>query len=111
MPAERLAWAAIELVGHAVELVLSNSSQALTLRKVLAEQSVGVLIAAPLPWTSRVAEIDRQAGVDCEASVASHLRTLVPGKRATQAGRERHDGFGEGLADSVGGESIRQPEE
>jgi hypothetical protein len=31
----------------------------------------------------RIAEVDRQAGVDPELSMLSHLRALVPGQRPT----------------------------
>ncbi len=106
MPAECLARPPVELVCYSIKLVLSNPSQAMSLGEVLAEQSVGVLIAAPLPWTAWVAEIDRQAGVDGEADVASHLRALVPGQRAAQAGGKRHDCFGEGLADPFGSKAV-----
>ena len=104
MPAQGLPGATVELVGDPVKLILRDAGQALTFRKVLAEETVGVLVAAALPWTPRVAEIDREAGVDGEAEVACHLRALVPGQRTPQAGGKPHHGFSERLADSFGGE-------
>src|SRR5229473_3935812 len=108
MPAEGFAGPAVEFMGNSVKPVLSNTSQAPTLRKVLAEESVGVLVAASLPRTSWVAEIDCQAGIDGEADMAGHLRSLVPGQRAAQAGGEPLDCFGEGLADPFGGQAMRE---
>ena len=85
MPAECLSGSAIELVGHSVKLSLSDPSQALTLGKVLAEESVGVLVAAPLPWTSWVAKEDLDAGVDGELNMLRPSPDLGP-KSAIGAG-------------------------
>jgi len=43
-------------------------------REVLAEQPVGVLVGATLPGTLRVAEVDRESGVDAELGVAGYLK-------------------------------------
>jgi len=48
------------------------------LGKVLAEQTVGVLIAATLPGALRVAEVDLETGIDPQLHVLGHLGTLVP---------------------------------
>src|ERR1700694_3211748 len=83
----------------------------MALGEVLAEQSVGVLVATSLPWAPWVAEKDVDASVDCEVDMLSHLRALVPGQRAPQAGGQSQDCFGEALADPFGGQAIREREE
>jgi hypothetical protein len=47
-------------------------------REVLAQQAVGVLVRAALPWTLRVAEVDGQPGVDTQLGVLGHLGALIP---------------------------------
>ena len=51
------------------------------LGEVLTQEAVGVLVAAALPGTTRVTEIDRYASVDSEAGVrgGSELRTTNDG--------------------------------
>src|SRR6516165_4211962 len=49
--------------------------------KILAQQSVGVLVGAALPWAVRIAEIDLDASVDLQACVLSHLSSLIPSQR------------------------------
>src|ERR1700756_4768086 len=56
--------------------------------KILAQQSVGVLVGAALPWAVRIAEIDLDAGVDLQACVLSHLSPLIPSQRSTQLLRQ-----------------------
>jgi hypothetical protein len=48
------------------------------LREVLAKQTIGVLVRAPLPRTSRVAEEDSQTGIDAQLRMLGHLGPLVP---------------------------------
>src|SRR5262249_48358085 len=52
--------------------------------KILAQQSVGVLVGAALPWAVRFAEIDLDASVDLQACVLSHLSSLIPRQRPTK---------------------------
>src|SRR6516162_4819805 len=56
--------------------------------KILAQQSVGVLVGAALPWAVRIAEIDLDAGVDLQACVLSQLSSLIPSQRPTQLLRQ-----------------------
>src|ERR671918_1980438 len=65
----------------------------------MAQQSVGVLIRPALPRTVRVTEVDLEAGVDPELGVLGHLRTLVPGQRATKLLGQRGDHAGDLVAD------------
>src|SRR6266700_4796791 len=52
-----------------------------SLREVLAQESVGVLVAAALPGAVRAAEADVETGADAQLRVAGHLCALVPGER------------------------------
>src|SRR5262245_34673627 len=52
--------------------------------EVLADQAVGVFVAAALPGTSRVAEVDLHLGGDRKALVCMHLLALIPRQRTSQ---------------------------
>ena len=60
-------------------------------RKILPQQSVGVLVRTALPWAARVAEVDRKARVDPQAGVLRHLRSLIPRQRPAQLLRQGRD--------------------
>ena len=47
------------------------------LGKVLAEQSVGVLVRAALPWRVGVAEVDRDSGGDGDPSSTVHRSVIA----------------------------------
>src|SRR5260370_3324827 len=83
-PLECLSRPRVELSSDGVELALSMDTQVSPLREVLAQESVGVLIAAPLPGAVRVAEVDFYARFDREAQVVCHLMALIPGEATTQ---------------------------
>lgn len=50
----------------------------------LAQEAVGVLVRPPLPRAVRIAEIDLDAGVDCEAQMLGRFLAAVPCERAAQ---------------------------
>jgi hypothetical protein len=56
--------------------------------KVLAQQAIGVLITAALPWRVRICEVDLQSGLLLDALVVKHLVALVPGQRPPQILRQ-----------------------
>src|ERR1700733_943416 len=70
--------------------------------KILAQQSVGVLVGAALPWAVRIAEIDLDASVDLQACVLSHLSSLIPGQRSTQLLRQGDYRSSNGVAHRLG---------
>src|SRR5262245_6824303 len=78
-PAQRLARPGVERVGDGGEGVGAMDAEIRALREVLAEQAVGVLIGATLPGTMRVAEVDRDPGVDPQPGMLRHLDPLIPG--------------------------------
>src|SRR5262249_34747158 len=53
-------------------------------REILSQQAVGVLVAAALPRTAWIAEIDLHVGGDGEVLVVSHLLASIPGQGAAQ---------------------------
>src|SRR5215207_8950350 len=67
--AERLARAAVELLGDLVEALLVHPRETLSLREVLAKEAVGVLVGAPLPRALGIAEVDLDPRLDREAPV------------------------------------------
>ena len=60
-------------------IVAADEAEVGALGQVLAQEPVGVLVAAALPGRVRVAEVDRDAGRSGESDVLGHLRALVPG--------------------------------
>ena len=77
-------------------------------REILAQQTVGVLVAAPLPWALRVAEVDLDAGIDLEAGVLRHLGALVPGERASQFLGQGGDGTRDRVTNRLGAVSCKR---
>jgi hypothetical protein len=71
-----LSRASVELVGDGVELELGAVTQAGVAREVLAEQPVGVLVAAALAGAARITEVDGYAAGDGEHGVLCHLAAL-----------------------------------
>ena len=83
---EGLAGAVVEEERDVVEVELRMDGQVGALGQVLAQEAVGVLVAAALPGAVGVAEEHRDAGGHAEPGVAGHLGALVPGQRPVAAG-------------------------
>ena len=58
-----------------------NIRQIHSLREVLPEQTVRVLVGSSLPGTMWITEVDFDFGVQAEALVIRHLFTTIPGQR------------------------------
>ena len=80
LPAECFARPCVQRVSHRIQLILPMLAEVGSLGEVLAGQTIGVLVAAALPGTLRVSEIDVEASVDPEWGVLCHLCALVPGQ-------------------------------
>ena len=80
LPAECLAGPAVERVGDSVDLLRSPSREVSSLREVLAQESVGVLVGAALPRALRVCEVDGDAGLDLKRRVLGEFLAAVPGQ-------------------------------
>ena len=70
LPVECLAWPRVQCMGNGAQLVLTVPAKVHAFGEVLAEQTIGVLVAATLPRALRVAEVDVEAGVDPVGIVA-----------------------------------------
>src|SRR5215207_10475413 len=83
-PAQGLSRPAVEGDRHGREVLGAVHAAVSALWKVLPQQPVGVLVRATLPGAVRVAEVDRHASDDPQLRVLGHLRSLIPGQRASQ---------------------------
>ena len=88
LEAEALTRPNVQFVGNSIQLLLAVYRQIRAFGKVLADQSVDVLVAAALPGAVRVTELDRYAGLLGDLRMARHLSSLVVGHAL--AGRQRH---------------------
>jgi hypothetical protein len=82
--AQGLARALIEPQSDRVEVGLGEAREIGCSREVLSQQAVGVLVAAALPGTAWIAEVNLHVGGNREALVAGHLLALVPRQGASQ---------------------------
>src|SRR5205823_10295572 len=82
---QRLAGARIQLVGNGIELALAERPEVKAIRKVLAQQAVGVFIATALPRTAGIAEVDSDVRRHAEALVLRQLWSTVPRQRRHEA--------------------------
>src|SRR5262249_34358113 len=78
-----LSRALIEPQSNAIEGGLGEAGEIGSSREVLSQQAVGVLVAATLPWTARITEVNLHVGGNREAFVARHLLALVPRQGAS----------------------------
>lgn len=80
LPAENFPRSGVERCGNGVELGPGPSREVGAFGKVLAEDSVGVLVGATLPGTVRVREEHRNPGRCRERGVGGEFLALVPGE-------------------------------
>src|SRR3954465_10717499 len=73
LPVEGLSWSSVEFAGDRVEVVLGPGAEVgAGAGEVLAQQAVGVFVAAALPRAVRVAEVDLAVGGQGEDGVLDH---------------------------------------
>jgi transposase InsO family protein len=82
-PTQRLSRPGIEGGRHGDEFLGAVRAEISAFRKVLAQQPVGVLVGATLPWAMWIAEVNLDAGIDLEALMLGHFGSLIPGQRTT----------------------------
>ena len=92
----------VERGRHGRNLVDAMHAEISAFWKILAQQSVGVLVGAALPRAVRIAEIDLDASVDLQACVLSHLSSLIPSQRPTQLLRQGNNRSRNGVAHRLG---------
>ena len=83
-----LTWSFVELTSHFVQIGLRMHRQVGAFRKVLSQQTIGVLIRAALPRALRVAEVDIDVGRQGKSSMIRKLLAPVPGQRLIQFARQ-----------------------
>src|SRR4051812_16124421 len=83
-PAQGLSRPAVEGDRHGCKVLGAVHAEVGALWKVLAQQPVGVLVRATLPWAMGIAEVDRHASLDPELGVLGHFRSLIPRQRLSQ---------------------------
>src|SRR6478735_7778416 len=79
-----LTWSFVELTSHFVQIGLRMHRQVGAVRKVLSQQTIGVLIRAALPRALRVAEVDIDVGRQGKSSMIRKLLAPVPSQRFVQ---------------------------
>src|SRR5271169_2255130 len=82
-----LSWPFVELTRHFVEMSLRVHRQVSPLRKVLSQQTVGVLVGPALPWALWIAEVAVDIGRQGKSSMVRQLLATVPGQRLIQLTR------------------------
>ena len=63
----------VEFFGYCIEFFFRVDRKVSAFGKILTKQPVGVFVAAPLPRTSRVTEVNLNSTIDGEALVLGHL--------------------------------------
>src|SRR5271169_6078907 len=92
--AQGLSRTLIESQSDRIEMGLGDAREVGSSWEVLADQAVGVFVAAALPGTARVAEVDLHFGGGRKALVGMHLLALVPRQRTSQLLRQFADVLG-----------------
>src|SRR3974377_352988 len=82
-----LAWSLVELACHFVQMGLLVHRQVRSLRKVLSQQTIGVLIGTTLPRALRIAEVNINVGRQREPAMIRKLLAAVPGQGLIELSR------------------------
>ena len=92
----------IELHLYPLDLGTGHLSKPCALGKELPQQSIRILVRAPLPGTMWVCKVDAHLRLFREEAVLSHFGALIVGERAAELGRERPQFSCKGLPDGGG---------
>src|ERR1022692_487256 len=82
-----LAWPFFELTRHFVQMGLRVCRQVGSLRKVLSQQTIGVLVGTALPWALRITEVNVDIGRQRKSAMIRQLLATVPGQRLIELTR------------------------
>src|SRR5476649_874719 len=99
-----LTWPFVELTRHFVQMSLRMHRQVSSLRKILSQQTIVILIRPTLPRTLRIAEVDGDVGRQRKSSMIRKLLAPVPGQRLIQLTRQ-HFGIAP-LNVEIGGQAL-----
>ena len=70
---QSLAWSLVELTCHFVQIGLRVCRQVGSLRKVLSQQTIGVLVGTALPWALRITEVSVDIGRQRKSAMIRQL--------------------------------------
>ncbi len=79
-PLQCLSRSGIQFPGHDIQLSLANSREIHSLRVVLSQEPIRVLVASALPRARGIAEVDLYVGCDSEFGMIGELRASIPGQ-------------------------------
>jgi hypothetical protein len=92
----------IELPGHNIQLSLADRQEIHSLRVILSQQSVRVLLATALPGLVRIAKIDFDVGCNSELGMFSELRASIPSQRLKKDCGDLTHGGDQSVHDNIG---------
>ena len=92
---EALSWARIQPMGDGVQLTLRIAGQICSLRQILEQQAIGVLIGPALPGAVRICKEDLDGGPLGQTLVFGPLFAPVVGQRLAPRSRDVSKLFGE----------------
>lgn len=90
---------AIHQVCNRIQLLLAVDRKIRALGQELANQAIGVLVGAPLPWAVGVTEIHHNPGIGAELLLVGHLLAPVIGQGLSHGLRRRVEFVRESLQD------------
>ena len=67
-------------MGNSAQLFGAMLAEIRAFWKVLTKQTIGIFVAATLPGTLRVTEVDIETGIDPQLRMLRHPDALIPGK-------------------------------
>jgi transposase len=86
--AKSFSWARVKLERDGIQITLAVANQVCPFGEVLTQQPVGVFIAASLPRTLRIAEVNIYVRGHRESFVVGKFRPAIPGQRRHQPSRQ-----------------------
>ncbi len=108
LPTESFAGPTVECYRHGFDVMRAVTTEIRALAKILAQQPVGVLVGAALPWAVRIAEVDVKAGSDPQIGVLRHFGALIPGQRTAELFWQSDDRTRGGIAHRFGAMSGKR---
>lgn len=108
-PAKTFAGSVVDRSSDRRELATVPTGEVGALREVLAQQPVGVLVRASLPWAVRVGEEHRDAGLGGELGVLGEFFAAIPGEGSAQIFGQLQELPGERESGCFGAVSERVP--
>ena len=105
-PAERFAGALVEQPRNVVELGLAGFAEICTFGQELAQQAIGVLVAAALPRRVRIGEPDIESQAPSQFGMTGHFAAPVVGHALAQDGGQITHLPGEALQGGFSGRCV-----